>query len=31
MTKKPPVAEMIKKKAGIEKGSGVPNREKVAK
>ena len=31
VTKKPPVAEMLKKSVGIEKGSGVPNREKVAK
>src|ERR1700730_10229342 len=31
ITKKPPVAEMIKKRAGIEKGSKVPNREKVGK
>ncbi len=31
ITKQPPVAEMIKKKAGIEKGSGVPNREKKGK
>lgn len=29
--KKPPVAEMLKKAAGIEKGSGVPNRDKVGK
>lgn len=29
--KKPPVAEMLKKAAGIEKGSAVPNRNKVAK
>lgn len=29
--KKPPVAELLKKAAGIEKGSGVPNRDKVAK
>ncbi len=29
--KKPPVAEMIKKKIGISKGSGVPNRDKVGK
>jgi large subunit ribosomal protein L11 len=29
--KQPPVAEMIKKSAGIEKGSGVPNRDKVGK
>lgn len=27
--KKPPVAEMLKKAAGIEKGSGIPNRNKV--
>jgi len=31
ITKKPPVAEMLKKKLGIEKGSGIPNRDKVAK
>ncbi len=31
VTRKPPVAEMLKKSVGIEKGSGVPNREKVAK
>ncbi len=31
ITKKPPVAEMLKKAVGIEKGSGVPNRDKVAK
>lgn len=29
--KQPPVAEMIKKTAGIDKGSGVPNREKKGK
>lgn len=29
--KQPPVAEMIKKAAGIEKGSAVPNRDKVGK
>jgi large subunit ribosomal protein L11 len=29
--KQPPVAEMLKKAAGIEKGSAVPNRDKVAK
>ena len=28
--KQPPAAELIKEAAGIEKGSGVPNREKVA-
>jgi large subunit ribosomal protein L11 len=28
--KQPPAAELIKQAAGIEKGSGVPNREKVA-
>lgn len=31
ITKLPPVAEMIKKKAGLQKGSGKPNTEKVAK
>lgn len=31
ITKKPPVAEMLKKKLGLEKGSGVPNRDKVGK
>lgn len=31
ITKKPPVAEMLKKAAGIEKGSAVPNRDKVGK
>jgi large subunit ribosomal protein L11 len=30
VTKQPPAAELIKKAAGIEKGSGEPNREKVA-
>ncbi|MFA6146530.1 MAG: 50S ribosomal protein L11, partial [Patescibacteria group bacterium] len=29
--KTPPVPEMLKKAAGIEKGSGVPNRQKVGK
>lgn len=29
--KTPPAAEMLKKAAGITKGSGVPNREKVGK
>lgn len=29
--KKPPVAFLLKEAAGIEKGSGVPNKEKVAK
>lgn len=28
--KTPPAAELLRKAAGIEKGSGVPNREKVA-
>jgi large subunit ribosomal protein L11 len=28
--KQPPMAELIKQAAGIEKGSGVPNRDKVA-
>lgn len=31
ITKKPPVAEMLKKAAGIEKGSAIPNRDKVGK
>jgi len=31
ITKKPPVAEMIKKALGIAKGSGVPHRNKVGK
>jgi large subunit ribosomal protein L11 len=31
ITKKPPVAEMLKKAAGITKGSAIPNRDKVAK
>lgn len=31
ITKQPPVAEMIKKEAGIAKGSKVPNRDKVGK
>ena len=30
VTKQPPAAELIKQAAGIEKGSGEPNREKVA-
>lgn len=29
--KKPPVAEMLKKATGIEKGSAIPNRNKVGK
>jgi len=29
--KQPPMSELIKKAAGIEKGSGKPNKEKVAK
>lgn len=31
ITKKPPVAEMLKKAAGVEKGSAIPNRNKVGK
>ncbi len=31
ITKQPPMSRLILKKAGIEKGSGVPNRDKVAK
>lgn len=31
VTKLPPVSEMIKKKLGLQKGSGKPNTEKVAK
>ena len=31
ITKQPPVAELIKKEAGLEKGSAVPNRNKVGK
>ena len=31
ITKQPPAAELIKQAAGIEKGSGEPNRTKVAK
>jgi large subunit ribosomal protein L11 len=31
ITKTPPAAELIKKAAGILKGSGVPNKEKVGK
>lgn len=30
ITKTPPVPDLIRKKCGIEKGSGKPNREKVA-
>lgn len=30
ITKTPPASDLLKKAAGIEKGSGVPNREKVA-
>lgn len=31
ITKKPPVAEFLKKATGVEKGSAVPNRDKVGK
>lgn len=31
ITKKPPVGEMLKKAAGIEKGSAIPNRNKVGR
>jgi len=31
VTKTPPASALLKKAAGIEKGSGVPNREKVGK
>ena len=31
ITKQPPAAELIKQAAGVEKGSGEPNREKVAR
>lgn len=31
ITKQPPTAEMIKKALNLEKGSGVPNRDKVGK
>ena len=31
VTKQPPAAELIKQAAGIEKGSGEPNRDKVAR
>jgi len=31
VTKQPPAAELIKQATGVEKGSGEPNREKVAK
>jgi len=30
ITKQPPAAELIKKAAGLEKGSAIPNRDKVA-
>ncbi|MCA1727774.1 MAG: 50S ribosomal protein L11, partial [Actinobacteria bacterium] len=30
ITKQPPAAELIRQAAGIEKGSGEPNRDKVA-
>jgi large subunit ribosomal protein L11 len=31
ITKQPPAAELLKQAAGIEKGSGEPNREKVGR
>lgn len=31
ITKAPPVSELLKKETGVAKGSGVPNRDKVAK
>jgi len=31
VTKSPPAADLIRKEAGIEKGSGTPNRQKVGK
>lgn len=31
ITKTPPVADMLRKAAGVEKGSGKPNKEKVGK
>src|SRR6266850_616313 len=31
ITKTPPASDLLKKAAGIEKGSGVPNKEKVGK
>ncbi|MBN9378294.1 MAG: 50S ribosomal protein L11 [Chlamydiales bacterium 38-26] len=31
ITKKPPVAELLKKETGVAKGSAVPNRDKVGK
>lgn len=31
ITRKPPVAQLLKKALGIEKGSAIPNRDKVAK
>ncbi|MEJ7712855.1 MAG: 50S ribosomal protein L11 [Pyrinomonadaceae bacterium] len=30
-TRQPPVADLLKKAAGIEKGSGTPNKEKIGK
>ena len=31
VTKTPPASDMLRKAAGIDKGSGVPNRDKVGK
>ncbi|MHB8781673.1 MAG: 50S ribosomal protein L11 [Candidatus Geothermincolia bacterium] len=31
ITKTPPASALLKQKAGVDKGSGIPNREKVAK
>src|SRR6266700_2034167 len=31
VTKQPPAAELLKQAAGVEKGSGAPNRDKVAR
>lgn len=31
ITKKPPVPQLLKKAAGVEKGSAIPNRDKVGK
>jgi large subunit ribosomal protein L11 len=31
VTKTPPVSDLLKKAAGVDKGSGVPNRNKIAK
>lgn len=31
ITKQPPISQMLKKATGIEKGSAIPNRDKVAK